>query len=58
MLRLANTCFQEEKRNKLQNLFELELQTAVTEQLYANRTANIHSTVSYQPAKPTTRATI
>ena len=55
MLRLANTCFQEEKRNKLQNLFELELRTAVREQLYTNRTADIHSTVSYQPTKPTTQ---
>ena len=42
----------------LQNLFELELQTAVTEQLYTNRIANIHSTIFYQPTKPTTRTTI
>jgi len=46
------------KRNMLQNFFELELQTAVTKQLYTNRIANIHSTISYQPTKPTTRTTI
>ena len=39
----------------MQNLFELELRTAVREQLYTNRTADIHSTVSYQPTKPTTQ---
>ena len=55
MLRPANTCFQEEKKISCKNLFELELRTAVTEQLHTNRTADIHSTVSYQPTKPTTQ---
>ena len=51
MFRLANTYFQEKKRNKLQNLFELELSTAAREQLYTNRTTEIHSRNSYQPTK-------
>ena len=55
MLRPANTCFQEEKKNKLQNFFELQLRTAVAEQLHTNWTADFHSTVSYQPTKPTTQ---
>ena len=43
------------RKKSCKNLFELELRTAVTEQLHTNQTADIHSTVSYQPTKPTTQ---